>query len=282
MNPTAVPRLYDQQAALLQALRARTPGQADIAAGGSQGDNNWIAVSPILASDSGLKAYKNNAGALAERVLVAAYPAVTAILSLESMGALARALWHSHPPRCGDLARWGGELPEFVAASSQLAALPWLADVARLEWALHKAASAADDPPEAPDALELLRTHDPDHLGLRWASATTLSRLDWSAARIVHAHRPELGGEPTSPEQLGDVWAAQAVEWAVTWRQGLRPRLRTVDAREAMFLRNLQAGSSLLAALEASDLDFAAWFPLAWRSGWIKGVSLVESVNRSP
>lgn len=275
MNPNAAPCLLDQQTALLQALRERTTSPEDLHEGRSPGTNNWIAVNPILASDSGLKAYKNNAGALAERVLVAAYPAVTAILSVESMGALARALWHSHPPRCGDLALWGEDLPEFVAASSQLAALPWLSDVARLEWALHAAASAADAPPADLPSLARLGTHDSDVLTLALASATQVLRLDWTATRVVLAHRGEHDRMAQRVAALGNEWATPAGEWVCVWRPGWQVQLQTVSAAEAAFVSRLLAGDSLLAALEceaAQGLDFGVWLPQAIATGRVQGV----------
>lgn len=272
--PSPTPTLRDQQAALLQALLAREPSTAHLPFTG-------VANNSAQTSAAGLNAYKSNAGALAERVLVAAYPAVTAILGSGSMGQLARALWHAHPPQRGDLAHWGDALPGFMAASDQLAHWPWLPDVARVEWALHAAASAADDPPAAPDSLGLLATQDPDTLTLTLATATQVHRLDWTSTRIVLAHRPELvGGDGPGAEaadepvnQLGPVWATPAGEWALTWRGGLRPRLRTVGGAEAAFVKALLAGQSLLAALESCELDFADWLPRALQAGWVRGVA---------
>lgn len=153
--------LLTSQRALLQALFG--------AASDAEALKTLTADHAMPTSARGLKSYQSNAHMLSERVLVAAYPVVTAILSPESMGQLARALWHRHPPVRGDLARWGADLPGFIAASPQLAELPWLADVARIEWALHAAATAAnvadgvaeDGSPASADltSLALLTTH---------------------------------------------------------------------------------------------------------------------------
>jgi hypothetical protein len=97
----------------------------------------------------GLQAYRANAGALAERALAAAYPDRAQLLGDESFAGMARAYWHHHAPVLGDVARWGAELPAFIAAAEQLAEEPYLADVARLDWAVHMAQSAADGPAAA-------------------------------------------------------------------------------------------------------------------------------------
>ena len=123
-----------------------------------------IAAYPQYTGARGLKAYQANGHALAERVLRAAYPVVTQLLGDESMADLARAMWHAHPPTCGDMAHWGAGLPEFVSHSEQLRDEPYLADVAAAEWALHRCATAPDALfGAAPDiaSFTLLAEHDP-------------------------------------------------------------------------------------------------------------------------
>jgi hypothetical protein len=264
--------LLAQQAALVQALW-HTPGQVEVAAGLP---NSGVANCSIHSSARGLKAYKSNGHMLAERVLVAAYPVVTAIVSAQSMGQLARALWHTHPPQRGDLALWGRALPGFIAASPQLAALPWLADVARVEWALHIASFAADAPPADFPSLALLGTHDPDALTLALASATTVLRLDWTVTRIVQAHRGEPEGLTERVAALGAEWATPTGEWGCVWRPGWQAQLQAVSAAEAAFITRLLAGDSLLAALEhetTQGLDLAAWLPQAIADGRVQGVA---------
>jgi hypothetical protein len=88
---------------------------------------------------AGLRAYRANAQAIAQRALVAAYPVLAQLLGEEAMAALARDLWLAHPPARGDLAWFGAELPGWLAGIDDFADMPWLADVARLEWAVHAA-----------------------------------------------------------------------------------------------------------------------------------------------
>ena len=89
--------------------------------------------------------------------------------SLSRFARLARDFWHHHPPLQGDLAQWGGDLPAFLHSNAQLTAEPYLSDVARVEWALHRCALAADHPADT-GSLVLLTTVDPAVLTLRLAS----------------------------------------------------------------------------------------------------------------
>ena len=81
----------------------------------------------------GLMAYQTNRHELAQRALAAAYPVLGELLGTESFAALARAYWHTCPPRRGDLAQWGGALDQFVRDDEQLADERYLPDVATLE-----------------------------------------------------------------------------------------------------------------------------------------------------
>ena len=290
--------LLTSQRALLQALFG--------AASDAEAMKTLTADYAMPTRARGLASYQSNAHMLAERVLVAAYPVVTAILSPDSMGQLARALWHRHPPVRGDLARWGADLPGFIAASPQLAELPWLADVARIEWALHAAATAAnvadgvaeDGSTTSADlaSLALLTTHDPDQLTLTLAAGTTCLALDWTATRIVLAHLAETEAAPVTARamavnaalpkavaELGDVWAVAQPEQALVWRPGPspmgRPLCRVAADGEAGLLASLQAGQSLLAALQDSPLDWAAWLPQAIGEGLVLGARPLNATS---
>lgn len=254
-----------QQQALLRALGLPRPGDA------------LAAVQGVLVRDAlherGLRAYRSNGRALAQRALAAAYPVVAQLLGDENFGPVARQLWQDHPPVRGDLAQWGAALPGWIARQPQLhAAEPYLADVARLEWALHQAASAADAAIDAA-SFGLLQAHDPAHLSLRCAPGSAVIAAPWPIASIVLAHTQ---GQP-SIEAAGDRLRAGLAETALVWRQGLQPRLRTLAADEAALLVALLAGRPLAAALDAAPgLDFAPWLAAAVQQGLVTGAALLR------
>lgn len=273
MNPTTA--LASAQQALLDALFVppATP-QAHDAAGrlASLVDHRHAQ------SARGLLAYRANGHALAERALQAAYPVVCAVLGVESFTMLARALWHRHPPQRGDIARWGDALPAFVQDDPQLAELPWLADVARAEWALQRAATANDAWAD-PGSFALLQQADPAGLTLRLAPGLCLVQSRWPVASIVNAH---LGGTPT----LDEAWRrcrAPVGEIALVWRAGLRPRVAAIAPPAGTLLRLLLAGADLPRALdgacEVADamgvlFDFSDWLGTAVTDGLVLGAAL--------
>jgi hypothetical protein len=241
------PREADRQRAMLCALWRR---EAD------------AALAPWLRDDAarggqGLAAYRGNAAAIAERALTAAYPTMQQLIGDASFDALARAFWHRHPPSRGDLAHWGGDLAAFVEADAQLAGEPYLADVARLEWAVHRIEHAADAP-AVPDGLPLLATTDPALLTLQFQHDAQLLRSRWPVASLWHAHRADANERAAA---VRAAWATQRGECAWVWRNGWQAAVRVVVEAEADFLQIASGGGSLGAALEAAGdaFDFAAW-----------------------
>ena len=220
-----------------------------------------------LHAERGLKAYQSNGHMLAERALRVAYPVLAQMLGDESFGELARALWHAHPPQCGDIARWGAAMADFVKSSEQLQAEPYLSDVARAEWAMHRCCFAQDRQADL-STLVLLTTDEPKTLSLLLAPGlVTVSSL-WPVASLLLSHTE---GSPSLTE-VGGQLNNQTAQAAVIWREGFQPRLRLALAGESPVLCALQAGQDLASALQAStELDFAQWLPLAVRTGLVLG-----------
>ena len=250
-----------QQQALLDALFAWPAAEA----------TQDLAAHVSAPSARGLKVYQANGHALAERALQAAYPVLAQLLGDESLCALARAFWHEQPPLRGDLAQWGDGLARFVASSAQLADEPYLADVASVEWALHRCANAADQGAD-PASLALLLHHDPNALQLMLAPGCLVLASDWPVASILGAHRDLV---PDFAE-VGQRLRGGVAEAALVWRARLQPCVRAARAGEADFVQAVLAGRPLDQALDSAPaLDFNAWLPNAVQSGLLLGARLV-------
>lgn len=252
-------RLARQQQVLLDALLTWP----------AEGAMKKIASYATDAGARGLKAYQMNGHMLAERALLAAYPVLAQLLGGESFADLARALWHAHPPQRGDVACWGGDLPAFVQTSAQLRDEPYLADVARVEWALHQCAGASDCAPDL-STLALLTEQDPAQLGLVLAPGCAVVQSAWPVASLLGAHLYQTPSLATVGQQLRDGLAQDAV----VWRAGWRPMVREAAPGEAAFLTALMQGCALSPALDASAaLNFSTWLPAAVHSGLLLSVT---------
>jgi hypothetical protein len=97
--------------------------------------------------------YRNNALGNYRKALAATYPVVQRLVGVSFFNAAIDAFVRAHPSARGDVNRYGGELPRFLGAYPPARELPYLRDVARLEWAIDQANIAADAPPFDPAAL---------------------------------------------------------------------------------------------------------------------------------
>ena len=237
----------------------------------------WLRDAPER-SARGLQVYRANAGALAERALAAAYPTLVQLLGEASFAALARALWSTQPPARGDMAQWGAELPAFIAAAEQLAAEPYLADVARLEWAVHQAHGAADSAAE-PD-LTLLAEHDPAALRLLLRPGTALVLSSHPIATIWQAHRKH-DAERFSPVRAA--FANGLGEAALVWRQGFMVDVSVLVKADAQFVQAVLQGQSVAQTLEAAgdQFSFETWLIDALQQGWLVGAVSVTPHTHS-
>jgi hypothetical protein len=225
--------------------------------------------------ERGLAAYRSNAAALAARALLAAFPTVAAVLGEEAFPRFARAFWWAEPPERGDIAQWGEALPGFIAADAQLASEPYLADVAQLDWAVHRAAGAADGD-EQVSGLALLAEHEPErlHIGLRAGGRCIAS--PWPIVSIWAAHwsPPPGDGDPFAP--VRGALAGRRGEVAWVCRAGPRVRVHSLADADARFMQALARGDTLAAALGAAGagFDVERWLHQALREGWLQAVHL--------
>lgn len=252
--------LAEQQEALLDALFAWPPQDAwrrlsEHARG--------VGTMPLR----GLQTYQSNGHVLAERGLRAVHPVLGCMLGQGSFAELARAFWHAHPPQRGDVAEWGEALAAFIADSVQLRDEPYLADVARAEWLLHRCALAPDRAIDL-GTLALLTTEDPQTLTLELAPGLATLASEWPLVSLLLAHMQD---SPTLDE-LSQQLREHLAQDLVLWRVGYQPRLRQAQPGELLLLRALQGGMGLEQALDAAiGLDFSQWLPLAVQSGLVLG-----------
>jgi len=228
----------------------------------------WLRDAPPRATRA-LQAYRANAGALAERALGVAFPTVAQLVGAESFAALARALWAAQPPQRGDIGCWGEALPAFIAAAPQLAEEPYLADVARLDWALHRAALAADR--AAVRGLELLADGDPSALWLRLAEGLALLSSAYPVVSLWQAHRIDAA-DRFAPAR--EALANGQGEHALVWRDGFMATLLALPEADALFVQGLLDGDSLASALDraGTGFDFERWLLQALQHGWLQAL----------
>ncbi|MFZ6693326.1 putative DNA-binding domain-containing protein [Undibacterium sp. SXout20W] len=88
--------------------------------------------------------YRGNLSGIWYAALRNAYPVLLQLVGEAFFEGMAKAYGHAHPSQSGDLNQFGEYLGQFLESSDVDADYPYFADVARLEWQLHRAYYAAD------------------------------------------------------------------------------------------------------------------------------------------
>jgi hypothetical protein len=244
--------LSDTQHQVLGALLG--PGEADAAL-------SLLRCSHGIGAAQRLQIYRNNLFESLTQALAAVYPVVAQLVGEAYFRHVARRFIAEHPLASGNLHGFGRELPAALAALPSAAELPYLADVAALEWAWHEVYHEAEWEPLQPTHLGEVPAAQQMDLGLQLAPAARLIASAYPILHIWQAH------------QRHDDASASAGEFAISLDEGgvrllvLRRTLEIefvlLDGAEDRWLRSLAAGSTLaeatLAAFEEDPaFDLAA------------------------
>jgi hypothetical protein len=156
-----------------------------------------------IAPDRRLQIYRNAARLLLMEALKANFPATCRIVGGEFFAHAAAEFVARHPPRQPRLAEYGAEFPAFLAAFAPASSLPWLPDLARLEWAMlacqeaeeAPALGAADLEESAPETLPQLR-FAPHPACCLLASPWPVDRIRSFALAPEGESAPAMQGDP--------------------------------------------------------------------------------------
>jgi hypothetical protein len=215
--------------------------------------------------------YRANITAACEKALALAFPVTRALVGEEFFRATARAYARVHPSTSGDLNAYGAQYARFVAGLEEVRSLPYLGDVAALEWQVHRARYAADA-----DALarERIARLDPEQLlaaGFSLHPALAWVESPYPIVAIWHAH--QVGATTPLPASL------DRAESALIARPQWRVEVVLSDAAEIAALTRLCAGADVGGAVSqalAVDAAFDAgqallrWLDLGLLTGFAR------------
>lgn len=256
-----MPELLAFQADFAAALRARerTPAMQRWLAGGADVVDRRMAI------------YRANMVAAAEKALASAYPVIRQAVGAEFFHGLAREFQRGTPSTSGDLTGFGATFDAFLAAFEHTQSLPWLPDLARLEWAVHQAYGAADAPDWDPAALGAVEPERQAEIHFEWAPGTSVIASAYPIVRIWTIHQPAHGGEFSVDWQLADT--------ALVARDGFAVTVTHCPPADALFIEASLAGAAFgdaaaAALAEHPDFDLGALLGRAIPARLICGFTL--------
>ena len=219
------------------------------------------AAAPLLAQfkdgtgEHGLALYRGNLTSTWDKTLAAAYPVLRQLVGDEFFSALSRAYGMAHPSDDADLNRFGATFAQFLEGFEHVAEYPYMPDMARLEWALHRAHFAPDASGLAASVLGALGPEQLETARFTLHPACTLLASQWAVVDLWRAHQPDSG--VAFPSEMATANFALATR--PCWKAELAPLSHAAHAGLAV----LAAGGSFGAALDAAfgideEFDVAA------------------------
>ena len=201
------------------------------------------ALAPPAGSARRFGVHRNNVRAGIAAVLEARFPAVRRLVGDEFFANMAATYTRLEQPGSPILMLYGGGFPAFIDSFEPAADVPYLGDVARLEWLLHEATNAGDATPigaaelsnVSPDAVAALRLKLHPSLRLFASVFPTLTIWELNTAP----------GEVTGQKLAGNA------EHALLLRPALDVEIRRIEPAFHDFCAQLQSGTTLAEAVEA-------------------------------
>jgi uncharacterized protein (UPF0276 family) len=189
--------------------------------------------------------YRGNLTSTWAKALAAAYPVIAQLVGEEFFTALAREYGRSHPSDNGDLNRFGAHFESFLRSFEHVNDLPYLPDMARLEWQLHRIHYA--------DHESALQAHDinpqtVEEQSFPWQPTAQLFESEWAVVPLWLAHQ----GKPFPPKMDEP---SRALLSRPEWTAHVTP----LQAPDYAALQALKEGKTFGAALDAAfalDEDF--------------------------
>lgn len=205
-----------------------------------------------LVAQAGFAVYRNTVTKACIDALRANHPAVAMLVGDAWFDAAATIHLRSDPPRSPVLLDYGAGFADFLAKFPPAGAMPWLADVARLDRLWSAAHVAADAPPVDPARVAAL---DPERLASAVLRPHVAARWAWFPdAPVAAIWRRNRDADDAAAVDLSDL------DWAGDGVLLVRPRDRVdalaLDAAGCAFLDACARGDPLGAAAEAAlDAD---------------------------
>lgn len=200
-----------------------------------------VKATPAVPAAIRLGVYSNAYRIRLAEALAANMPRLKELLGDEQFGTVAAAYVDAHPSQFASIRWFGDRLAQVLAQSHP--SQPWLAELARWEWALAASFDASD---ATPVGVECLATVAPDAwagLQLQFHPSVQFLELATNAQALFKA----LADEETPPQAA---MLDRPQPWLL-WRQDLKTQYRSLESAEAVAIRIMRDGGTFGAMCEA-------------------------------
>lgn len=188
--------------------------------------------------------YQNNVMASLREALGRRFPVIARLVGEEFAAALFAAFARAHPPHSPLLFEYGTSMPGFLESFSPVRALPYLADVARLELARGQAYHAADAEPVPRSEIATAAARDPADLIFRLHPSVQVLASAHPVYSIWAINQPGAQRRPIASPKPENVLVARVDDEVVTER---------IDSGDAAFVNAILDGADYAQAAAAGE-----------------------------
>lgn len=224
--------------------------------------------SSALEPEEHVRIYRRAVVGTLVRALADIHPVCRRLTGPGFFDAMAREHVRRTPSRSVDLADYGGDFAGFIASFPPATCLPYLADVARLEWLWHRAFHAPDSVPPDTRTLACLTPEAQTRVRFLLPPAAGLLQSPYPVDRIWETNQPGCNGSASVSLDEGAVRL-------VVFRRGLALRIDRVDPREWGLLTAARDGRTLGDLEDCTDL--AEVLPRCVARGWLAGFEILPA-----
>lgn len=212
----------------------------------SDEDLSELGISGPFAATQLMQVYRNNFYISLTEYLLACFPVVEALVGEEFFAQLSKAFIRETALETATIEHYGYYFPPFISHCEQTKSLPYLADVARLEWAVERAKTVVDIPSFPFLALEQLTQEEQASLCFKLVDQCALIRSDYPVAAIWN------GVNDNNLEGIN----MDCAESVVVYPQALKGmHLEVISAQQFDFLLAIQSGNSVADLVQFPDLQ---------------------------
>lgn len=172
------------------------------------------------------------------KALAQIYPVCHKLVGQDFFDAMSEHYVRQHASCSPDLNDYGEAMPEFIASFAPAASLPYLSDVARLEWAWHQAFNAETAPTLDIAALQRIDESEREHIVFQLPPGATLLQSDYPIHRIWHSNQNDYQGDDAIDLDEGGIRL-------LVWRRDLEMHIDPLEEAEWEFLQCVAQGLPL-------------------------------------
>ncbi|CAN5395003.1 hypothetical protein BH10PSE19_BH10PSE19_13250 [soil metagenome] len=202
--------------------------------------------------------------------LEAAYPVCHKLVGNDFFSAMARHYITINPATSSDLEDYGENFANFIITFKPAQSLPYLADVAHLEWACHKAINAAPTPTLNIQALAKLSTEQQAKLIFQLPTDCVFLTSPFPIQRIWEVNQNNYSGDNSVNLDMGAVRL-------LVWRLNMNLRIDELSLPEWTLLQLLSQQRTLeeiAATIDTAMIDLSVLLPRLMERGWLRGFVL--------